>query len=82
MDHIGLTRNIINITLYAVQRKNYCIIFLLTFGTPHMGNIPTYYCLHILWSIRILEQRSWDHFIVSYEVSMEHPYDLRINLIQ
>ena len=40
MDHVGLIRNIINITLYAAQLMNHCRMFLLTFGKPHMGNTP------------------------------------------
>ena len=41
MYHIGLTCNIINVTLYASQRKSCCKIFLLPLEMPHIGNIPT-----------------------------------------
>ena len=40
MDHIVLTYNSITIQLRASQFMNHCRMFMLPFGTPHMGN-PT-----------------------------------------
>ena len=64
-------------TLYLTTRSSSVALW----KASHKKSSLPYSALHLRWSIRILDQRSWEHKILSYEVLVTYPYDLLLNLI-